>query len=406
MLSKINLFRLTAAALSFLLTSTVFFEATSQVRFESGYYVSNTGDTVKCLIKNDDKQNNPKRFVYKTDEGSETKTAGIDDAVAFQTGPDNRYIRATVKIDQSEERVGQLGNNKEPEFIEQTVFLKVLSAGHGASLYGYKDQRVERFFVRKESGSIEPLIHKSYITPDNRVQENKTFIYQLIRTLQCDGLSMTEIQKTTYTRKDLTKLFAAYNRCSGETPAFAIKEKSNYDFNLYVRPGVRYSSLKAENFAYRLLNTEFKEAVSFRLGLEIEVIFPFNKNKWALVLEPSSLSYKSTGKIESYNANVQYSAVEIGTGIRHYFYLTQRSKVYLTASGIFGFVSDSYLTTRSSEGLKISSAPSAAISGGYAFGEQLRLEFRQDLKRELLHRYQAWNAAYTSSSIIIGYKVF
>jgi hypothetical protein len=50
------------------------FSITAQIRFEPGYFITNTGEKVNCLIKNSDWQNNPTSFKYQL-----TKESKIED---------------------------------------------------------------------------------------------------------------------------------------------------------------------------------------------------------------------------------------------------------------------------------------------------------------------------------------
>ena len=69
-----------------------------------------------------------------------------------------------------------------------------------------------------------------------------------------------------------------------------------------------------------------------RFGVETEFILAFNKNKWGVTIEPTYQYYKSEKKPSDVEAKLNYTSVEIPIGIRHYFYLSEKSKIFINAS--------------------------------------------------------------------------
>ena len=63
---------------------TVFsFKSYSQIKYEPGYYVDNSGNIINCLIKNTDGKKNPKNFTYKLSAESKPQKGKIEDISEF-----------------------------------------------------------------------------------------------------------------------------------------------------------------------------------------------------------------------------------------------------------------------------------------------------------------------------------
>ena len=134
----------------------------AQIRFEQGYIIDNNNQRQDVLIKNIDWLNNPKSIEYKNDETSKIEIATINQIKEFGVDNQSKYVRVDVKIDRSSEDLAKISSIQEPEFKEETLFLKVLIEGE-ASLYDYVDYNLKRFFYKKNNGEIEQLIYKKSI---------------------------------------------------------------------------------------------------------------------------------------------------------------------------------------------------------------------------------------------------
>jgi hypothetical protein len=62
---------------------------------------------------------------------------------------------------------------------------------------------------------------------------------------------------------------------------FFLKEKHKKNlFNVDIRLGLNHSSLNIKNGVCNYRDTNFDSELSFRTGIEAEIITSFNKNKW------------------------------------------------------------------------------------------------------------------------------
>jgi hypothetical protein len=201
--------------LLFLTIAILSFNSYSQIAFEKGYYIDNMNQKTNCLIKNIDWKNNPIEFEYKQSENSESKTMTIKSIKEFGIDNISKYIRTTINIDRSSENINSLSDDKIPIFQEEELFLKVLVEGK-ATLYEYVDGNLIRYFYNNDNSTIEQLIFKSYITPENNIGRNNRFREQLWINLKCPNFKISEIENLEYKKNELVVFFIEYNECNNQ----------------------------------------------------------------------------------------------------------------------------------------------------------------------------------------------
>ncbi|WP_312391177.1 outer membrane beta-barrel protein [Chryseobacterium sp.] len=394
------------------LTAACFLQA--QIKFEKGYYINNSGQKTEVLIKNLDWKNNPTEFEYKTSENSEIKKENIKNIQEFGMDQDDKYIRKTVMIDTSSDQLNNMSEVREPQFTEQTVFLKYQVEGK-ANLFYYENSELRRLFFNIDGSDVQQLVYKPYLINDSRISYNEDYKKQLQQSLKC-GIENKDIQSSKYNAKDITEFFMKYNNCSNGSALNYTKASEKRDlFNLTLRPGVSSSSLKT---VYNSFNsseeTKFDNKTTFRVGLEFEFIMPFNRNKWSLFAEPTYQYYKS--EIESVRypgalyeqrskRSVDYKSIEVPIGVRHYFFLNDKSKIFVNAAYLLDFNFKSNIKYDYFE-LETNSGNNLIFGAGYKYNDKFGVEFRVGTPRTLLRNYYSWNSDYTTMSLIFGYTFF
>jgi hypothetical protein len=203
------------------------FTAVSQNPFENGYFIKNDGTKINCFVRPLDWSTNPVTFQYKLTEDAKTEIGKIENVKEFGTDATSKFIRTTVAIDQSSEAIANLTYDRNPDFKEETLFVKVLVEGK-ASLFFTSRETKNRFYYTNEDGEIEQLIFKSYMVTRSKKGENNRYKQQLATTLKCDNLDVKEFEKLEYKTKDLIHIFETYNTCvDSYFISFEKKKKKN-----------------------------------------------------------------------------------------------------------------------------------------------------------------------------------
>ncbi len=393
-----------------------FIESYSQIIFENGYFINESNKKIDCLIKNIDWKNNPTEFEYRLPKNDTVQKASIQTIKEFGIKNVFKYIRAKTNIDRSSDKINKMSSERNPNFQEELVFLKVLIEGQ-ASLFLYIDGNLTRFFYKLNDSQINQLVFKRYLV-DDKISKNEYFKQQLFLQLKCKEIGLNDIERLRYSKRDLEKIFITYNEClSLNYINYEPKQKKDL-FNLTIRPGINYSILEIHNSMTGSRDTDFGSNIGIRFGIETEFILPFNKSKWGIIIEPTYQCFNSEQSRETSNisggilvSKVDYKSIELPVGVRHYFYLNDNSKLFTNISYVVDFASNStieFLRQDNSvvSSLKIKSRPNIALGIGYKFKDKYGIEMRYSASRNILGDYLAWGSDYRTISIVIGYSIF
>jgi hypothetical protein len=397
----------------------------TQIIFEKGYLINDSNQRIECLIKNMQWKNNPTELQFKLSENETIQKISVDSAKEFGIGDDVKFISARVKIDRSLEQIYVMSSESMPIFHEEQLFLRAIIEGK-ASLYSYMDGNLARFFYKMEDSEIKQLVFKSYLIENNnnfsirdkKIGQNVTFRQQLLNDLNCQTINRREFEILNYNKRDLKKIFLKYN---GSTDSlytnYNVKKKSNW-FDLSLRPGLNCSSFNFQNMSSKVINVAFDKDFSFRFGIETQFILPFNKNKWSILFEPTYQYYNSetTTEIDGIvggilTSKVKYQSLQLAAGVRHLFFLNNNSKIFLNASYVHDFSSNSSINqTRldgsTSSSLEIKPTNCLALGAGYQYKNRYGIEMRYYTKRDLLIDYLDWNSDFTTFAVIFEFTLF
>ena len=392
----------------------------AQISYEKGYFINNTNKKTSCLIKNVDWRINPTEIEYKLSENDKPKKASIDVIKEFGINNTSKYIKSTVNIDTSSENINKLSNERNPIFIEKELFLKVLVEGK-FNLYEYQNKDL-KFFYNSENSNIEQLVFKSYITNVDKIAKNYMFKQQLSNDLKCSEFKPNRINSVGYNKKDLIRFFTDYSNCNNtDLIDFEKKQKREF-FNLTIRPRFNSSSMSAQHLLLIPNNyIDFENKTGIGFGLETEFVLPFNKNKWAFLIEPTYQNFKSEGGINNITSilggeiltKIDYSSIEFNVGARHYFFLNDNSKIFINAAVIYDVVLKSSIElNRSDSSIGYLAEKVERTSDNFAFGlgyklhDKYSIEMRLQTKREALLNLKTWVSDFKTISVIFGYTLF
>ena len=389
----------------------------SQISFEKGYYINNTNQKIECFIKNMDWKNNPDNFDFKLTGDAISENIDIRTVKEFGIDNTSKYVRHTVKIDRSSEATNQLTHDKAPLFNEEQHFLKVLVEGK-ATLYLYESGNLKRYFFSADSVEFEPLIFKSFLTDANKIGKNNEFKQQLWNNLKCPSFKMTRMEQLEYKNNSLINLFVDYNECTdADFVNYENKKKDNL-FYVTLRPRFNHSSLLIENPASGAKDTDFGTNSGFGFGVEVEYILPFNKNKWSVSVEPTYQRFDDKGRStlnkvfnEELYVSVDYSSFDLPISLRHYFFLSNDSKIYANISYTFNVTSDVSIEFERGDGLKLEglegkSGNNFGFGIGYKYKDKYSFEIRYLTSKKILENYMAWDSKLQTTSFILGYTIF
>ena len=376
----------------------------SQITFEKGYFIDNDNNRNECLIKNNDWKYNPNEFEYKLSEDGDYKKATIDSVKEFGIYNTSKYTRNEVNIDRSNDNINNLSYNENPIYQNEILFLKVIIEGN-ANLYEYSEPNFIRFFYSSKHKETEQLIFKKYESTRNEIRENQKFKQQLWGDLKCNSINLNKIKSLDYNKNNLTDLFIEYHNClNASYHTYGSTQKTKL-VNINIRPGINISSLSIQRKDSTTINSELARRLAFRFGIETEIFLPYNKNKWALIIEPTYQYYKSETALGNLKTKVNYNSIELPIGARHYYYISNKSKLFINASFVFDFTTNSTIVYESKVNLKINTRNNFAFGIGYKQNNKYSIELRYLSNREIISNYVYLSSKYSTFSVIFGYNL-
>jgi len=379
-----------------------------QIEFEQGYFIDNDNQRQDCLIKNLEWRNNPTQITYKLQENASIETRKIDQMKEFGlVNSYTRYIRANIEIDRSKDIGLQASGQREPEWSSETLFLKYIVDSE-LSLLTYWDPQVLRYFYQEKGKEIIQLVNKPFfIKGITELQWNHEFRQTLWAKLNCGSNPPEYYSYFNYDNRSLKKYFIQENKCRGAEVQVIQPKKKRDVINLKIAPGLKYANLDLQYLPVEASSVYFDQELSFRMGLELEYILPFNKNKWGMFVEPTFHTYQSEHPSDSGAYSVSYKSIEIPVGFRHYFFLSPQSNIFLNVAFVFDLALDNALVRF--EGtppvdLELNTFQNFDFGIGFRYAERFSAEFRYHTNRRMTHAY-FWNSPYSGMSLIVGYTI-
>lgn len=401
-----------------------FFSSTfSQVTFDKGYFINNNGERTECLIKNLDWEENPEKVTYMLSDLVEQEIT-LENTQEFGVYEWSKYVKKTVKIDKSKiANLDDLTYGRSPEFVEETIFLNEIVEGF-AKLYVYDKNNIQWFFISIDTNQITQLVHKKYyVNKDNehKLATNNFFKNQLSYYFKCSDISSKRIESLRYIKNDLTQLFVNYNQCIGQGFR-VIKEDKKVEgdvFNLSPRLGISRTFFSIENDRPGVLDAKFGAQNRFRFGIEFEFILPYNRNKWAFIIEPTYLSaYENqkqgrlgpAGGNREITSRVHLNTYEVPFGLRYYFFLNNDWRIYINATNTIELTRKKeivhYPFSRNRTYMPDSPTMNLSFGAGIKLADRFSLEVRHTRYRDIFESERDWHYLHRSTFFIVGYNIF
>lgn len=390
--------------LLFLLASNFIY---AQINFKPGYFIDNSGNRLECLIKDMEWKSNPTSFEYKASAESSTQIGSIDNVQEFRIENFPKYIRKTVEMDRWDV-FSPVTEERNSVYKTETIMLKELVNGD-ATLYGYADGSLTTYFYEVNQNPIRQLVRKNYFIIDGngfKIQlANYMYKRQLYGDLKCDEITENQAKNLSYFEGDFVRFFQKYNSCMGVTTDEVVTSKTK--FHLSARVGVVQNSLDVQ-YPYDVrYNYDFGSKTNLRIGFEAEIILPFNKNKWSLLVEPVYAAFKSEGDQTIFTDNVDYKAIEFQFGLRHYMFLNPDSRVFINLGVVYALnINDGkYYPKRYAFAHTYKPSPQIILGAGYKY-KKLSAEVRYLGTQNLSADQIAWESKFTSLAFVLGYQIF
>jgi len=299
----------------------------SQVHFEPGYIVRETGDTVRGSIAFSRKQSNPKAIAFR--ENPASKVIELTPKAITGFGLTNElYISAVVQIDRTPYNERNLLFAHAVELTTDTVFLQALTTG-SKSLLKLADTNGKTHFIIQDGKKFTTLAYKEYlqtVNGGNKLVKVETYKEQLRLYLQdCPNIG-EQIQTTSYHDRHLADLFAGYYSCNGAKPGF-VKKADRFRLDAGLLLGGSGTRVMFRSQTYKeLANTQYNQFNSPVIGVFLDLGLPINNRQWSLANELIYTGYSVKGQYTDhesksiftvYTTSFDYHYLKLNTLLRY-----------------------------------------------------------------------------------------
>lgn len=271
----------------------------AQKDYQPAYIISLQGDSIQGFLDYRNWSINPKEINFKTSENGAIKTYAPIEIKAFGIASDH-YISAVVEREISSTNISQLKQSPDFNLQLDTCFLQVIYSGE-KSLYFHKHNTAKENFYINEDGKIELLKYKKYLKDVNKIKENKSYIAQLMNYLDKEPEIAALASNTSYNRKSLSRLFAAYYTATNKSIDYIKKKEpitSKFGITLGLRStGFTFSSSSPDFFNAAIQHNEDRSN-KISAGVTLELVLPRMQKKLSIYNELiySSYNTKSTSR--------------------------------------------------------------------------------------------------------------
>ena len=185
--------------------------------------------------------------------------------------------------------------------------------------------------------------------------------------------------------------------------------------HLILKPGLNFTDVELNFPNDGDLKPKFHSATNLRIGLELEVLFPFNDQRWAITLEPAYRSFKASDTItkviniankQNIDVEFEHSSIELGIGIKHYINLSPKSRIYIGAKAIPEFILNGRLYNRENKVIveEYNSSTSLGFSLGYSWNQKISIGARFDTTKNISD--DLTNSNMKNFVLVLGYTLF
>jgi len=188
-------------------------------------------------------------------------------------------------------------------------------------------------------------------------------------------------------------------------------EKTANVFNIGFKPGLTFSSIDLSSpFIYPNESNPDLD-IGIRLGVEGELFYGLQKNKWSVFIEPTYTRARvSTFKLGVVDnlvpAILDYSTIDLPIGIRHYLLLSEdrSSKLFINIIGGFDFLlNKTFIQNQGNDSLRPLFTPNWGFGFGYNQNKELSIEFRYYSIGAIVGGGILYDI--NVGSLIVGYKI-
>ena len=315
----------------------------AQSNYQSGFVITNKGDTLKGYINAREWTISPKFIDFKATltDGKSIKYNPVS-IKRFQVGNEEIFISYIGSISLNPVNLNELQEKADTSTKLDTTFIKQITGGNNISLFKQTDDIKTRFFIAGMNEQPVELRNFTRIDENHNVITNSIFKGELILLANKykpgnEGI-VNKINNASFNQSDLVEIVNRLNDVQ-----FANSKKAKY--RLYIGAGVDYTITD-----FTVTNTNYS-GITPRLNIGIDlfdnpdiqkIIFRFDVSFFYVTPKFDHFTYFGEPLYSSPNATYSYNQLNmsIGAKILYNFYNKPNLKLFIGAG--FGLIYANY----------------------------------------------------------------
>jgi hypothetical protein len=311
----------------------------AQSNYKDGYVVTLKGDTLHGYIDYKEWGRNPKNISFKPSLGDKARQFGLSDINYFVVSGYVSYHAYRVAVSLNPVDISSPLSAVDTASEIDIVFLKILQKGRNITLYAYKDNLKERFYIKDNIADVPTeLLYGIYQDPNST-----NVIYKNIYRGQLSQMAVKynpgsdkltqQVQQLNYTKDDLIPVAAQIN---GDTPEQAsLKSGNSSAIRFFAGAAFISSALKAGQYYGSPTSTSSSPKIAIgvdaivnpgvgHLIFRIELAYAVNNYSFHDMPDPvDNIAQPETNSIK-----VQQGVIFITPQVIYNIYNTDRFKVF------------------------------------------------------------------------------
>ena len=350
----------------------------TQTKYEKGYMITDSGDSISCYIKNYKWLNSPSNIIFKKTTSGNEQIMNASEIKLFQIEGYSKYLKINDSLSITDRFNSYKELNSTPKRFFAEVFVKQLISGK-VSLYEYRGANGSVYLLQMGNSKPIPLDYKEYLdTNSNQILKNNIFRRQVLKMLGPDNDNV--IQTLEYREKDLANYIRKFNARNGNylTAQEEVVKDRKATFLLHAVGGVMQYQL-ATTLSSR--EATFEDKLSPRFGLELESILPINNNEFAVFLYGQYSSYSSgvsvnLNGVETNAGEVEFNQLTTGLGLRYYLFFNQNHSIVFYGGGNLDFNMNGTYSGRNDFRTTLNTIEDSGFSTFFGIGYSLKQKVR------------------------------
>lgn len=218
----------------------------AQSNYQKGFIVNTNGDTLSGLINYKEWYKTPRRFSFKRSAGDKNTIYTANNLDFLHIDGRVTYVKFAVQVSMNEVQFTRITQSTSEPKVQDTVFLRLLVKGEKVSLYAYRDDVKQRFYVlEKDQKAPVELSYKAALVNGTAIKFN-AFQPQLIKLAEKFDDSASSIRplinNSNYSEKDIVSIITLINGQVDVKPAAPVERVKSRRF--YLAAGLDYSTIK------------------------------------------------------------------------------------------------------------------------------------------------------------------